>query len=185
MKSFLTLLICFSVMLGMAKEAQVSLPVLPPSYSSKLALTEFGTAADSLTSARLRSWFFHHSFGGERPKDSAFEQPRLAQALWLALTTQALVLGQMPLGEAEAHLEHLCRQKAVPSSTLEFFTALWRQKIVSMDQAADYLRGWMEPQNLKLNQAEQKAVRDALASGCRVLAFLEKNLSPVQSTPKR
>jgi hypothetical protein len=185
MKSFLALLCCLPALLASAKDSQTALPPLPAGYTSKLALADLTSAGDPVASNRLRSWFFHHCFGGERPRRFAVEQPRLAQAVWLALTTQALTLGQISVAEAEAHLEHFQRQKALPSVTVDFFLSLWSQKPIRADRVPDFLRGSLESQAITLDATEQTAVRSAVASGCITLSFLEKKLNAPQSTPKR
>ncbi len=185
MKHFTIFLVASLSIVGIGKESLPSFPALPSGYTSKQALVDITVATEPAASVRLRSWFFHQSFGGEQLKLPALEQPRLAQALWLALTTQALKLRQTPIAEAVAHMDHLCRQKAVPTSTLEFFTALWSQESVSTDRAAVYLQDWLQPHHIVLSAEERAAVRSALDSGCSALAFLEKNLNPVQSAPTR
>ncbi|HYF35819.1 MAG TPA: hypothetical protein VD994_11045, partial [Prosthecobacter sp.] len=68
------------------------------------------------------SAFLHRSFSGpDGAQKSLFQHPRGAQALWLALMTEARGLNLASQSAAEDGLMHLLRQKALDSATVDFF----------------------------------------------------------------
>jgi len=171
----------------LAKDSAVTLPPVTPGYGHGRFLSDIGSSplsAETLT--QLRAWCLHQSFGGTQQAQTALEHPRGAQALWLALTTHAVILGQVSVAEATAHLDHLHRQKALGSATVAFFTGLWQEKSPSATRAADFLSGWLQEHVLPaLTARESLALSAATSSGLTALRCFEKNPSSTQSIIQR
>lgn len=185
-RRLLVILLLLLPPVAQGKDTALSLPALPAGYRTAEALVDLPRAGDAAAMMRLRIWSFHHCFGGARPKAGALEQPHAAQALWLALTTQALVLGQVPAAEALDQLDHLRQQRALGGEATDFFTTLWQDKMPSTQRAADFLRGWMAELAVpSLPGGEKAAIAAAIGAGCHALSCFEKNPPSAQSKSTR
>jgi hypothetical protein len=179
-----TLLLAAVIGLGpvCAKDSVPTVPALPSSYAAGQALADLPKADEAVVRERLRAWSLHHSFGGARPDRTALEQPRAAQAFWLALTTHTVLADASQKPAALNELHHLQRQKALNAATVEFFSALWEEKSSRPERAADFLRGWLQEHALPpLSPAESTAITAAVHAGCGALACFEKKSSVAQS----
>lgn len=184
MKHSLLCLHLFSATL-IAKEATFAPPAQPAEYSAIKALADLAQPAEAAAMNRLRSWSLHRSFGGVLEKQPALEHPRMAQALWLAVTTHAIALKVTTVDEACDLLNHLHRQKALSATTVAFFTQLWHDQAAQPLRAADFLRGWLQEQAVPaLSLEESAAIQTAIRAGYIALSCFEKNSPAVQSTTK-
>lgn len=180
-RRLLPILVCLPCMAFAAegeKKITDNTPIAPvENYDHAMALSDFSSLPERKACARLQAWLLTRCFGGASPDNRAMHHPRVAQALWLAVTTDALGRNKADRTEALVSMDHLLSQKAIDATTSKFFKDLWNDHALGApirnQRAADFLRAWLAPwKTPALLPAESKAIMQALQAGVGSLDFL-------------